>query len=233
MGTLTEDHPKCQVRLHGKALIDWQLAALRGAGVTDIGIVRGYMPQAFQYPVTYFENLRWAQTNMVMSLKAAENWLCKDACIVSYSDIVYGADSVRSLMALPCDIGITYDPRWLTLWQRRFERPLDDAETFRLNGDRLLEIGHRAVDVADIQGQYMGLIKLTPTGWGQMEAYLATLSTGDQDKLSMTEMLQGLLDRDVRINVVPISGRWYEVDSASDLAVYETLPPVDVPVHAW
>ena len=39
---LTDERPKCLVELHGKALLDWQLEALREAGIKKIGIVTGY-----------------------------------------------------------------------------------------------------------------------------------------------------------------------------------------------
>ena len=39
MKNLTADRPKCLVELRGKALLDWQLEALRAAGVTEIAIV--------------------------------------------------------------------------------------------------------------------------------------------------------------------------------------------------
>ena len=44
---------------------------------------------------TYFENPRWAETNMVMSLVAAAAWLRSDSVVISYADIFYGRDVVR------------------------------------------------------------------------------------------------------------------------------------------
>ncbi len=42
MVAATADRPKGLVELGGTALLDWQLAALRGAGIQEIGLVRGY-----------------------------------------------------------------------------------------------------------------------------------------------------------------------------------------------
>ena len=42
MKLLTDETPKCLIKLRGKSLLDWQLSALRAAGITDIAIVTGY-----------------------------------------------------------------------------------------------------------------------------------------------------------------------------------------------
>ena len=76
MGQLTQYAPKCLTILAGKPLIEWQIQALREAGITEIGVVRGYMAAKISYPgVATFENPRWAETNMVMSLVCASEWL--------------------------------------------------------------------------------------------------------------------------------------------------------------
>ncbi|MFZ9450262.1 MAG: NTP transferase domain-containing protein, partial [Alphaproteobacteria bacterium] len=42
MRQLTDERPKCLVPLRGRPLLEWQLEALRGAGIREIGIVTGY-----------------------------------------------------------------------------------------------------------------------------------------------------------------------------------------------
>src|SRR5262249_61394707 len=72
LGPLGDGRPKCLVELSGKPLVERQVAALRGGGVSEIGIVRGYRLQMIQLPGgVYFENPRWSETNMVSSLCAA------------------------------------------------------------------------------------------------------------------------------------------------------------------
>ena len=76
--------------LAGKPLLEWQLAALRGAGIDEIGIVRGYKAHLLDgRGLVAFDNARWADTNMVASLMSASDWLRAEPSIVSYSDIFY------------------------------------------------------------------------------------------------------------------------------------------------
>lgn len=225
MGPLTEDGPKCLTPLAGRPLLQRQLAALRAAGVAEVGIVRGYKAHLLDgFGLSPFENTRWAETNMVASLASAAAWLREGPVIVSYSDIFYSADAVTSLMAAPGDIAITYDPQWLGLWAQRFADPLTDAEAFRLEGTRVVEIGGRAASLDDIRGQYMGLLKITPLAWRAIDAYRAGLAPEQRDTLDMTRLLSGLIDHGgPPIEAVAVSGHWGEVDSASDLALYERL----------
>src|ERR1700685_3055824 len=132
MGALAQDRPKCLVELAEKPLIRRQIAALRAGGVSGIGVVRGYLGHLIDIKeVTYFENPRWAETNMVMSLVAATTWLQSDSVVISFADIFYRCDVVRDLIAAPGDLVVAFDRSWRSLWTRRFVDPLSDAETFR------------------------------------------------------------------------------------------------------
>ncbi len=229
LGQLTENQPKCFTILHGAPLIQWQLHALRAAGIDDIAIVTGFLSHCFKHDLTYFFNPDWAHSNMVTSLLAASSWLEKETCVVSYSDIVYSADVVRSLRATTGDIVISYDPNWFELWQLRFEHPLDDAETFRASNGRLLEIGAPAHSVESVEGQYMGLLKITPMGWHQITGFMSALSIPAQRQLDMTGLLRLMLQQSALIKVVAIKDRWFEVDSMSDLSRYEALNRSEFP----
>jgi choline kinase len=224
MGDLTSDQPKCFARLHGRRLLDWQLAALTGAAIERVAVVRGYRGECFDGPLTYFENPDWQTSNMVRTLLAADDWLAREDCIVSYSDIFYGRRTVEALMATPADLAIAYDPRWLELWAARFADPLADAESFRLNPDAsLATIGERCTSAAEIEGQYMGLLKFTPRGWACVRQLLATLEPAAVDRLDMTSLLRMGLQAGWRIAVSPVQGVWGEVDTADDLALYHRM----------
>jgi len=233
MAAATEDRPKALVELGGVALLDWQLAALGGAGIRDIGLVRGYRGADFAgRGLALFDNPRWAATNMVASLAMARPWLESGTCVVSYADIFYPAEAVRRLMAAEGDIVLAYDPDWLQLWSRRFDDPLADAETFRTDtAGRVTEIGGKTADLADIKGQYVGLFRLTPAGWNRIDAYLAGCEPAVRAKLDMTGLLRRLIAAGADIRGVPIPGPWGEVDQQSDLALYEGMIARDALRH--
>lgn len=224
MKSLTDERPKCMVELRGKTLLEWQLEALRGAGISEIAIVTGYKRELLaNQGLVEFHNPRWADTNMVSSLACAEAWLEQEPCIVSYSDIFYSPVAVQSLMTCKASLAVTYDPNWLALWTERFGDPLLDAETFRLtDAGTLAEIGNKPTSVDDIQGQYMGLLRFTPEGWADVVRLRSALTPEQCDKVHMTHTLQQVIEAGrVAIQGVAYSGEWGEVDSAEDLFVYQ------------
>ena len=225
MGQLGYERPKCLVEFGKKLLIERQVAALRSGGAQAVGVVRGYRADMIELPdLTYFHNERWSETNMVLSLAAAAEWLKLGPVIVSYADIFYRHELVRDLAAATGDLVIAYDRAWRSLWSRRFADPLADAETFQVDASgRLIEIGNKTSSINEIEGQYMGLLKFTPRAWKDVEALLATLDALTRDRLDMTGLLQRLLRRNVTINTFGTDGQWGEIDSPGDLVLYERM----------
>jgi choline kinase len=226
MGPLGDDRPKCLVELEGRPLLDRQIAALRRGGVDEIGIVRGYRADMLNFPsLSYFENKRWAHTNMVMSLVEASAWLRTGPVIVSYADIFYRGDLVRGLANAPGALVISYDRQWRHLWTRRFADPLSDAETFRISSSgELLEIGGKTTRVEDIEGQYMGLLKFTPVAWAAIEALLATLDGPIRERLDMTGLLRRLLiAKTISVSTFGTDSQWGEIDNPGDVELYQGM----------
>ncbi|MCB1562213.1 MAG: phosphocholine cytidylyltransferase family protein [Alphaproteobacteria bacterium] len=219
----TDDRPKALVELNGKPLLEWQIDALRHAEISDISLITGYKSESFApYGLPSFHNAHWETTNMVSSLTCADTLLSKEPCIISYSDIFYESAAVISLMEASEDIAITYDPHWLSLWKKRFDNPLDDAETFKIDQTyKLLEIGNTPASVDDIQGQYMGLLKFTPTGWRHFHDIWLALDDEARARAHMTGMLQKVIeDGHMDIRAIPYENEWGEVDNITDLGVY-------------
>lgn len=222
MQGMTDDRPKCLVEFRGTPLIQHQITALRAGGASEIGIVCGYRRELLEsFGDRRFFNSNWATTNMVSSLACAQTWLQNETCIVSYSDIFYGAEAVRSLIDNDWPLAITYDPNWLSVWQNRFADPLSDAETFQITNDNLVtEIGNKPKTLDEVQGQYMGLLRITPPSWQSIETIRADLDTPVRDRLDMTGLLSRLISRAYPVYGVPYHGEWGEIDSQSDLLSY-------------
>ncbi|MFH1368226.1 MAG: phosphocholine cytidylyltransferase family protein [Elusimicrobiota bacterium] len=224
LSALTKDKPKCLTAIWGRPLIDWQTDALRNAGISEIAVVRGYLSEKLNLPgLTYFENNNWENSNMVNTMLCAREWLETDDCVISYSDIVYPKGTVSRLIKCRSDIVIPYNTDWRSLWKLRFEDPLTDAETFKIDKNGvLIEIGTKAGNLDEIHGQYMGLLKFTPVGWKVAFDYLDSLPREECAKLDCTALLNRLLARGVVINTIPVPGSWFEIDNENDIKVYES-----------
>ena len=138
---LTQDNPKCMVEYRGKKLIDYEISALREAGVSEIAVVGGYLFEVLKsyvesqfYIKNLYQNKNYDKTNMVQTMLCAREFLesCvkeKQDLIISYADIVYSAEIVRALVESQEPLSIVVDKDWRTLWEKRFANPLLDAET--------------------------------------------------------------------------------------------------------
>jgi L-glutamine-phosphate cytidylyltransferase len=227
---LTDDRPKCMVEYQGRPLIDHVVRALRANGVDEIVAIRGYKPEALRCPgARFYDNPRYLETNMVSTLFCAERELEGDV-IISYSDIVYSPGVIERLLQTDAEIGVVVDRDWRRLWQERMDDPLDDAETLRLDADNhILELGKKARSYEDIQGQYIGLIKVAASAWPRLRAFYQALDRHADydgksfDNMYMTSFLQAVIDRLMPVTAVPIFGEWLEIDVPSDLQISVNL----------
>lgn len=226
MRPYTDDRPKCLIELNGRTLLDRQVSALRAGGADEIGVVTGWQGDKFACTgLRTFENPSWARSTMVESLAAADDWLSTEPVIVSYGDIVFPAATVRRLVRSAAPLAVAYDTGWEDVWRQRFDDPLSDAETFEIDADGFVTgIGSRPRGLADVQGQYMGLLRLTPQAWAVLRA--ARAASAETAALDMTGLLGHLIRTGgVRVSGVPNDGPWWEFDSPSD--VEPGLPVLD------
>ncbi len=221
MAAFTRSGPKCLLTVGGGTLLDRQVAALRSSGVQRIGVVGGWQVDALRgRGLEVMHNPDWRATTMVASLCRASDWLRQDATLVSYGDIAFSPATARRMATCPAPLALAYDRDWHALWRRRFDDPLDDAERFALDADgHVAEIGGRPHPQERIEGQYIGLMRWTPSAWTRFGGVLRRLqSTEDGRRVDMTAALRLLVRRHgAAIAAVPVDGPWFEFDSERDV----------------
>lgn len=224
MGDKTNELPKGMTEIFGKPILEHCVETFEKVGFkrSDIAIVTGYKKEKIQFQdVQYFHNPDWAETNMFVSLTMAKEWLKSDDCIISYSDIIFDREVIQELKNKKGDIVLPYYTEFWELWTQRFENPLEDIETFKIENGKLSEIGQKPNSKDDIMGQYMGLLKFTPKGWSQIEEVIQLPMKKTIQKLDMTTLLQHLIEQNKEIEIFPSSKLWLECDNQNDVDFYE------------
>ena len=223
MGKSTENLPKCMTTLWSVPLVQYQLNALRGAGVKPIAMVSGYRKDCLpNNDIIQYHNDVWENTNMVYSLMCAQQFLENSECIISYSDIAYSENAINKIIDSKYDIAILYSTKWLDIWKLRFDNPLSDAETLKIcDNGRLLEIGKKTSQYEDIQGQYTGIIRFTARGFQLFQDTYNSLPENRKRSIDMTSMFSEMITNGVPVFGVPYDGFWLEVDNENDKEVYE------------
>ena len=224
MGSITKSKPKSLVPINGTSLLEKQLNILKKFKFDKTILITGYLSSSFDYlniPSIY--NYEWEKTNMVNGLMKADKLLSNDTTIVSYGDIFYKENILNSIYYCKYDFCIAYDPNWESLWRKRFSNPLLDAETFKISKDGFItEIGATPKNCQSIQGQYMGIIKISPNVWKKIKYIYQTLSIEKQNSISMTEIISIYIDKNMnKVFGVPNYEEWGEIDTNDDLKLYE------------
>lgn len=228
----TDCKPKCMVELAGKPLLHRQMEVIRAAGIERITLVGGYYSDRIDPAgAELVLNPRYAETNMVSTLFCAENDMKENVdLLIAYGDIVYEKKVLNSLLSTDAPVVISVDRQWQKLWERRMENPLLDAETLKLDdGNRVVEVGKRPANLTEIQGQYMGLIKVRgdfvqsfKEFWYKLDQK-AIYDGKSYDNMYMTSFLQQIIDAGVEVRAAFTDKGWIEVDTAKDLELYEEL----------
>ncbi len=226
----TDTLPKALVPLCGRPLLHTQLDVLRRAGVADVSVVTGYRAEALAASgLRCFHNPRFADTNMVASLRcAAPLFDGGDDVVMAYGDIVYEPRVLAALQAAPGPLAVVVDLGWHALWQLRMDDPLADAETLKLDArGRITELGRKPRGLQDIQGQYIGLVKIArgfaPRFFDAYDALApgAPFDGRPREKMYMTSYLQHQIDLGVATHAATVTHGWLELDSVEDLRRYE------------
>lgn len=234
LGKYTEDLPKCMLNFGGKSLIERQIETLRNAGITDISVVRGYMPEKINLSgVKYYHNPDFAVTNMVETLFCAEKELdAKSDVLICYADIIYEPKVLRSIIESDAQIGVTVDIDYWDYWKARTDKPESDMESLVIDNGMITELGDTKCSRDKAEFRYVGLIKLSKEGTYKLkETYHfhkqqhfhkdeQWLRSKSFKKAYMTCMLQALINAGHEVKPIVIDRGWLEFDTVEDYEKY-------------
>ena len=220
----TNNIPKCMVKIDGQSLIERQIEVIKYCGLKNIYIVTGYLANKLKDDsLIHIYNSFYKSTNMVYSLFCAEE-LFNDEIIISYGDIVYSRAILDGLLSTKEDISVVIDKGWKSYWSKRFKNYINDIETLELSKEgNIIDIGKVVIDENKVQGQYIGLLKLTKKG---ASIFKDTYKKCNRQKLVgnktieesyLTDFIQEIIYRGFPVSAFLTDDPWVEIDTVSDL----------------
>ncbi len=112
MGSLTADRPKAMLEVDGRALVDWQLDALRSFGIPNVTVVAGYQHERLAAHLDgrakVVVNSRFRETNSLYSLSLARTAVSGGA-IVMNSDVLVSRELLGLVVECPADDAVLVD----------------------------------------------------------------------------------------------------------------------------
>jgi phosphoenolpyruvate phosphomutase len=234
---LTEERPKCMLDIKGRTLLDRQLELLRGAGIQDIAVVRGYRKETVVASnVRFYDNDAYDETGELRSLFAAEAEL-RGRVLFLYADILFERAVLERLLRAEGDVVIAVDRAWMDQRDRLLplSKPVDLVVTSdppqpgrRSLGedwpDQLLQIGQRIAPEA-ATGEFIGLAAFSPRGTELLrEAYARALATPKATlheaesvrTAAFTDLLHVLVAAGQPVTCVSTWKGWLEIDTFED-----------------
>ncbi|WP_289301292.1 phosphocholine cytidylyltransferase family protein [Sporofaciens musculi] len=224
----TENLPKGMLTFMGKTIISRQIEMYRKCGIEDIIVVRGFAAEKISYEgVWYYTNEDYANTNMVESLMTAKTEFDEDM-LVSYSDILFEEEMLRTMMKASADYVVAVDDNWKEYWKKRYGRIDYDTESLSIDeNNHIVELGLENPKVQDIDARYVGLLKFSKEGLKSIEALMENAYRKYEDepwqqsgkpvrKAYMTDLLNALIESGKKVEAKRFCNGWIEFDTNED-----------------
>ena len=221
VGNQTSKKPKCLLDIHGTNILEIQVNQFKKLGIEDIIVIGGHYAHKIINPnITLIENQSYKTTNMFFSLMCAKGYFSDDI-IISYGDIIYYMDILKSLVEDTRSDVVVADTNWKEYWLERFGNTDCDLESFQMVDGYISEIGNKVKNSSQIDARYVGLMKFSKKTLKYMTDYydnnIMTKLSSKIKMMYLTDAIQYLiLQKNLKISVHEIMRGWCEIDTAKD-----------------
>ena len=220
LAPLTEEVPKCMVKVGNKTIIEYQLDSLKKAGINDIVIIGGYFHEKLKsfllekYPslnFKFFQDPKYAYTNTLHGLYVAREAMDDDFLLFN-ADVIFHHDILKRVLESEHKNALAVEKKQCT----------DEEVKVRTNGKRILEIG-KHLDPSDCAGEFIGIAKFSKEATPEFKKRLENFVHHGMSNFFFEAALQSMIN-DVEHHEVDISDLpCTEIDFLADLKRAETF----------
>ena len=206
----TERRPKCLLKIGGHSILEYQLAALRHCGISDVVIVLGHqghkIRQHLNVRATFIENPEYATTGSSYSLWLTRG-LIQDGFVYINSDLVFHPRMLEALLASPHANAIIVD---------RTVNLAGDMQKAEMDGERILRMS-KNLPAQLAAAEVVGPARFSADGARRIVDHLDSLvAQGERSRWAYEAF--GEVARDQAFMGVENPGCiWAEVDTPADL----------------
>jgi L-glutamine-phosphate cytidylyltransferase len=218
---LTADRPKCLIELSGRSLLEWQLDALRDAGIAEIVVVTGFRDDLVDAVAAGREGVRtlfnpfYHVADNLGSVWMARAEFDRDTLLLNGDTLVSGPLLARVLTADTGPVAVTVD--------EKADYDADDMKVLR-EGDRLLRIG-KALEPGGYNAESIGLLAFRSEGPRLFtEQVERMMRQPDGTRRWFLRAIDALALAGADVRTVSIRGEeWQEVDFPEDVEAAKAL----------
>ena len=233
MGKLTQNIPKPLVTVNGKSIIERQLSILKQNEILDVIIITGPHNEKFNFKkIKYIHDENFREHDQLGSLMSAKKEIDSDT-IILFADIIFDDIILSKILESKSDISIAVDMDWERVYTSRTDNSFDAADKVRFEQGNVSRI-FKNMDEEDKKfeiGEFIGLMKLSKNGSKQLVGCYEKIHTHEgkfhdaqsMKKAKLIDLLQELIENKIKIDAIPITGKWCEIDTEQDLEIAKKI----------
>ncbi len=229
----TNDIPKGMVKLFDKSLLEMQIDIFKKCSIEDISIVIGYLADKIIFPsINYFKNENYSTTSGNESLYCAREKL-QGCTIITYGDLIFEKVVIDQVIDFKGDIGIAVELDWKPHYDGRTLHKMSEADNVLFDKeDKILEVRKNIQKQDSKIGEFTGIIKLSKKGSDIFLKKFNELKKSHNGRFHnssslkqsiIPDMIQELIDSEINVEPIFISGKWCEIDTPQDLKIARKL----------
>jgi len=233
MGKLTQNIPKPLVTVNGKSIIERQLSILKQNEILDVIIITGPHNEKFNFKkIRYIHDENFREHDQLGSLMSAKKEIDSDI-IILFADIIFDDTILSKILESKSDISIAVDMDWEGVYTSRTDNSFDAADKVRFEQGNVSRIFKNMTeeDKKFEIGEFIGLMKLSKNGSKQLVNCYEKIHTHEgkfhdaqsMEKAKLIDLLQELIENKIKIDAIPITGKWYEIDTEQDLEIAKKI----------
>ncbi|RZD41908.1 MAG: hypothetical protein CXT78_10245 [Thaumarchaeota archaeon] len=230
---ITKGKPKGLLEINGKSIIQRQIELFKKYNIDDIIIITGPHKEFGISNVTYVEDTNYENHDVLGSLMVASNFLNGEV-LTCYSDVLFNEEILKQILNFNGEIGIPIDLDWEKNYVGRIQHPKSEADNVILKDTAILEIRKNIPNCNsnEVIGEFLGPIIFSENGAKIfVEKYNKLKKTHQGNfhnaislsKAYLTDMIQELINNNIKIEPILIHGKWMEIDTPEDLRKAQKL----------
>ena len=236
LGDLTKGIPKSLVDVNGKSIIQRQIETFRNNGIKEIIVIVGPHKEKFQLnDVEYVIDKNFHEHEQLSSLMTASKYFQNDI-VISFGDVIVDNKIMKQIVESTYEFGIAVDLNWEKNYVSRDQHPKSEADNVLFDKeDNVLEIKKNIQKPDSKIGEFAGIVKLSKKGSNILSKKLnelhALINQGlgseaedfNIKQSAIPDMIQELIDSEINVEPIYISGKWCEIDTPQDLQIARKL----------